>query len=387
MLRTVDLLVVGGGVVGASIAYHAAALHGGSVLLCEQHAPAARGATAKSGGLLRMHHTDRHEARLACLSFGTFVHWGEAVGGDCGFVRTGFAMVVGPEHVRNLRRNVAMLQSLDAPVKLLSPEEFLGLHPDWELNGVGAVAYEPNSGYADAVKTTLGFLAAAGRCGAEVMEGVRITELEVSRGRVTGVVTNAGRISAGAVVVAGNVWARPLLAQVGVGLEVRAKHIGICFLGVGARAAGLCTSIDDTGRTYFRPEAGGRLLVGLSGDVWDLDPDLEPPPLQLHQLEDARRRAARRLPWLRDAPFVGARSGFDGYTPDRHALIGPVGEIERLYVSVGFSGGGFKVAPAVGRAVAQEVLEERCAQELEAYRPERFALGQPIRPEHPYTNL
>lgn len=383
-----DAVVVGGGVIGASVAFHLAAAGAGRVVVCEQYRPASRGATSRSGGLLRMHHTDPHEARLAMLSLPTFAEWTERVGGRSGYCRTGFVVVVGPKHAEDLRANVAMLRSLGVATEPLEPADLGRMHPDWSLEGVGAAAWEPDGGYADPALCAVGFLEGAERRGAEVMEGVRATGLRTAGGRVRAVETSAGAVSTDVVVMATSTWRAPVPPEAGVSVEVRPRHIGVCFLdasAVGAESLGTC--IDDTTGAYFRPHPGNRLLLGVSTEVPELDPDLEPPPIGPEPVREARERLARRIPALAGARFAGARSGFDGYTPDRRALIGPAPGLTGLYLAVGFSGGGFKVAPAVGRAVAEEVLTGRCAPEVEAYRPDRFDVGGAIVPDRPYDHL
>jgi sarcosine oxidase, subunit beta len=383
-----DAVVVGGGVVGASIAFHLAAAGAGRVVLCEQYRLASRGATSRSGGLLRMHHTDPHEARLALLSLPVFAGWADRVGGDAGYRRTGFVLLVGPEHAEDLRANVAMLRSLGVPTEALEPSGLGRMLPDWSLEGVGAAAWEPDGGYADPALCALAFAGGAERRGAEVMEGVRVTGILADDGRIRGVETSAGPISTDWVVVATSGWRTPIPPEAGATVEVRPRHIGVCFLDASTVGAGsLRTCIDDTTGAYFRPHPGERILLGVSTEVADVDPDREPPVIGIEAMERARERLARRIPALAGARFAGARSGFDGYTPDRRALIGPAPGLAGLYLAIGFSGGGFKVAPAVGRAVAEEVLTGRCAPEVEAYRPDRFELGRAIVPDRPYVHL
>jgi glycine/D-amino acid oxidase-like deaminating enzyme len=117
-----------------------------------------------------------------------------------------------------------------------------------------------------------------------------------------------------------------------------------------------------------------------------LDPDADPPPLAPDELDESRSRLGRRIPALREGRVVGTASGFDAYTPDKHPLIGPVEGGDGVYLAVAFSGGGFKVAPAVGEAVAAEIAGER-REELEPFRPDRFARGRPVEPSHPYTHM
>jgi glycine/D-amino acid oxidase-like deaminating enzyme len=284
-----------------------------------------------------------------------------------------------------------MLQELGIPLRELSAEDFRELQPFCGAEDVGGVAYEPFSGYADPRLATLAFVRQAARRGLRVLEGVEVTELLRHGDRIVGVQTDRGEIRAGTVVLAGNIGAVPLASCAGLLLPVRPRRIGICFT-EWVPAAGqppLCTYIDDSIGTYFRPEPHGRVLVGIRSKerAAHTDPAEADHTVRLCEMLEARARLARRIPGMREAEFVGARAGVDGYTPDEHALIGRIREMEGLYVAVGFSGGGFKVAPAVGRAVASELLYEREAPVLKAFRPDRFEAGCTIRAEHAYAYM
>jgi len=269
----------------------------------------------------------------------------------------------------------------------LSPGEFRNVQPLCNLEGIAAVAYEPFSGYADPSLATAGFLACARRKGLQIMEGTQVSGLLFDAGTVTGVRTNVGTIHAETVVVASSFWAVRLLADLGVDLPIVPRQIALCYLAWDAAAhAPLCTYIDDAIGTYFRPAVGQQLLVGAG--VKDHDPaDPTNELVQADAQQEAWSRVQTRLPALRAAKPAGAWVGPDGYTPDKHAIIGRVGGWNGLYLATGFSGGGFKVAPAVGQAAAAEILDGVSAPELERFRLERFATGDLIKPEHPYDQM
>ena len=382
-----DVLIVGGGVIGASIAFHLTAGGMKRVVLCEQGRVSAEGATAQSGGLIRMHHTNVWQSRLAWESLPVFEYWAEIVGGTCGFRRTGFACVVSPQYVDRLTDNIGRLRSLGVPVLALSPEEFLELQPGCSGAGIGAVAYEPFSGYANPVLATRSFLDRAEEKGLTILEGSRVIELLSTGGKISGARTSLGEIYADTVVIAANGGALPLLEPFEVAPPIRPKCISICFLCLppALRTSPLCAFVDDTVEAYFRPEDGWKMLVGAG--VNDYDPLNGSTNITEEGAHKARSRAATRFPSLGDAAFVGGRIGIDGYTPDEHAIIGPAPGIDGLYLALGFSGGGFKIAPAVGRAVAAEILSHEVASELEPFRLERFEANQLIRSRSAYAYM
>jgi len=376
-------------VIGAGIAYHLARAHEAEVVLCEQAPLPARGATSRSAGLIRMHHTSMDVVPLALASLHTYAHWHDAVGGDCGFRRTGFALVVGPEHAGELRANVRLLRREGVDTTALEPEQLRELQPFAAVDDVGAAAYEPGSGYADPVLTTLAFLEQARSRGLRVADGAAVLGLRLEDDRVCGADTNLGEVEARTTVLAGGAWTAALLSRHGIELPIRSREIGTCLVD-GSRlppAPACLTYIDDVTGGYFRPDDTGALVAGVPVERWDVDPDAELPPLELAQLEQARERLAHRIPLLRDAELVGTRPGFDAYTPDKQPLVGRLPELDELYVATGFSGGGFKLAPALGEGVAAELLDDEARPELEPFRPDRFVLEQPIETRNVYAHL
>jgi sarcosine oxidase subunit beta len=376
-------------VIGAAIAYHLACADAGEVVLCERAPLPARGATSRSAGLIRMHHTSMDVVPLALASSRTYAHWRDAVGGDCGFRRTGFALVVGPEHADELCANVRRLRREGVETTALGPQELRELQPFAAVDDVGAAAYEPESGYADPVSTTLAFLEQARSHGLRIAEGATALGLRVEDGRACGADTNLGAVEARTTVLAGGAWTAALLRGQGIELPVRSREIGTCLVdGSALPPAPAClTYIDDVTGGYFRPDDTGALVVGVPVDRWDVDPDAELPPLEVAQLEQARERLAHRIPLLEDAELLGTRPGFDAYTPDKHPLVGRLLELNELYVATGFSGGGFKIAPALGEAVAAELTGDETRPELEPFRPGRFVPERLVETHNVYAHL
>src|SRR5919197_369636 len=186
MASGASVVVVGGGVMGCSIAFHLAE-RGAGVLLLEK-GTVCSGMTARSGALIRLHYTNRPEASMAATSLGWFRDWRERVGGWCGFTVTGAAVLVGPDDAERLGRNVAMLRGLGVDTEAVAPEDLAAEHPELDLRGVGAVAWEPGSGYADPVATTFAFASRAVELGTCVRpHGGELSLLGVEAGHRVGV--------------------------------------------------------------------------------------------------------------------------------------------------------------------------------------------------------
>ncbi|GGU44389.1 oxidoreductase [Streptomyces albospinus] len=399
MPGTADVAVIGDGAIGASIAYHLAAA-GAKVALLARSGGFRSSATRRSAGQVRMHHSDPHDARLAALGLETFEHWAEIIGGDCGFRRAGFAFLVDEDHAGVLARTVAELKGLGVETTVLTPDELADEQPALDLDGVAAVAYEPRSGYADPVRTAMALTEQARARGAEVLTGPGGVRLHRTGDRFAGAVLNGDLVSAEHIVVAAGVGSAALCAAAGVGLGtadgtgapralVHSKQVGWAVANTSTIpcAASLCMVIDDIAGTYFRPDGSGQVLFRVPLDGSQAPGDDTRIPRRSAEVAAARALAAPRLRGLTAAEVTTAARAAEAYTSDGRALIGPLAPHPGLYLATGFNGGGFKAAPAVGRAVAAELLSGVVRPELDPYRPDRFAAGEPVPIIQRYRNM
>jgi sarcosine oxidase subunit beta len=388
MTETADVIVVGAGVQGASLAFQLAR-RGARVAVLERETVAA-GATGRSSGFVRMHYDLESESRLAWLSFPYFTSWPEMVGaGDPGFVRTGFLHVMPEALADHMRANVAMQQRLGIPTRTVDPAEIGRLVPGAVTDDLAVGAYEPESGYADPSGTAAGFLAAARRFGARFVQGSRVTAIALDGDAVVGVDTDRGRVTAPAVAVAVGAWAAELVRTAGVDLPVRAWRHETAYFGLpSGHGPDFPIVIDEVNQAYFRPEAHDMMLVGVEGrNEVGGSPDRPLGTAGPDAIEDMVRRVCARVPWMTDGTFRTAHGGQDGITPDQRPILGHGGP-DGLYLACGFSGTGFKTAPAVGACLAELILDGRTTTaDISAYGPERFAEGRPLVGEHPYGAL
>jgi len=382
MTETADVVVVGGGVNGVSIAYALAARGVRRVVLCEK-AALASGASGYSSALVRMHYTNEWDARLAFASFPVFRSWTEIMGGPSVFTHTGFVNVVAPPYAEALRRNVEMLRAIGIDTVALSPADLHDLQPFANVEDLGAAAWEPASGYADPAATVEGFRRRAQDLGAEVRQWTGVTRILRRESRVLGVETVAGRIDAGAVVVAAGAWAPRLCREIGLDIPARVKGLDTVQV---TRPAALTDPhmifIDNVQGSYFRPESGIRTIVGVPCQEWDLDPD-GPAVLAPGAAAVGAQILTHRIPALEGATLARGYRAFDCYSRDRHAILGRVDGIDGLYLATAFSGSGFKIAPAVGVCMAELILDGRAKTvDIEPFSLRRFAEGRS--PEGPY---
>jgi sarcosine oxidase subunit beta len=205
MPETAEAIVIGAGVMGASLAFHLTNTGLKAVTVLDKKGLCA-GMTAKSGALVRMHYTNEPEARMAFAALRYFQHWKDMVGGECGFRRTGFIMTVTPDHADHLRKNVEMLRRVGVNTSVIAPQELQELQPFAQVDDLTVAAYESESGYADPLATTTAFMRQAQHQGARLREGVAVTAIRTSGGRVIGVDTSAGPFDAPIVVVMAGPW-------------------------------------------------------------------------------------------------------------------------------------------------------------------------------------
>jgi glycine/D-amino acid oxidase-like deaminating enzyme len=385
MVQTADVVVIGGGVNGASIAWALASKGLRSVLV--EKGALASGASGRSSALVRMHYTNEWDARLAWASFPVFRSWSELMGGPPVFTRTGFVTVVAPAYADNLRKNVEMLRGIGVNTSALTPRELLDLQPFANVDDVGAAAYEPESGYANPAETVEGFRRRADELGSRVLQWTTVTRVQRQGDRITGVETSAGRIDAGAVVVAAGAWSMRLLGEIGVTLPARSKAIDtVQVTRPPELAGGHMIFIDNIQGNYFRPEGRELTLAGVPCQEWDIDPDTLGTGLPPHAPALGAQLLTHRIPAMEKARMARGYRAFDGYSQDRHAVLGRVDGVDGLYLATAFSGSGFKIAPAVGTCMAELIAEGRAKTvDIEAFNVRRFAQGKTVEGPHPYA--
>jgi len=383
-----DIIVVGAGVQGTALAFHLAR-RGADVLVVERSSVGA-GATGRSSGFVRMHYDLALEAELAWRSFPWFAQWAERVGaGDPGFVRTGFLQLVPASEADALRANVRAQQALGIPTEAVGPGEVARLVPGMRVDDVTVAAWEPGSGYADPTGTAMGLLAAARRHGAGYAPGVRAQRIVTDGGRVTGLETDRGTVAARVVVDAAGAWAAELARTAGVEVPVEPWRHDTAFFGLPAgRPSSIPIVLDHSGSVYFRPEGRNLLLVGLeSHNELGGSPDRPIAATSQDVLATMVDRLCARVPWMEAGDLRTAHGGQDGITPDQRPIIGPAGP-DGLFLLCGFSGTGFKTAPAIGESAAEWILDGRpITVDLTRFSLDRFAAGRLIEGEHPYEAL
>jgi sarcosine oxidase subunit beta len=353
-----NVVIVGGGIVGTSIAWALARRGVSNIVLLERSTIAAE-ASGKTGALLRRHYTNDIEARLAQLGFTIYRDWPDVVGGQSGYVPEGLVVTVdcSGEHASNIERlkiNVARLKQIGIDCRVISAVELSELQPFVETGDIPFAAFEPQSGYVDAIQATRSMANAAKDLGVDVRERVHVEQLVSNGGRITGVETSVGDFSADLVICANGPWSKSLVRHLGIDLPITALRVQIAILQRPLHLdSGHFVYLDTAAGIFTRPWGPGRSLVGVGGgDQHDeVDPNNYNPRNDAGYGEIAIQAIARRIPVMAGASYLHGHAGLYDMTPDAHPIIGPT-PVDGLYLAAGFSGAGFKKAPAVGLCLA-----------------------------------
>ena len=343
--RTADIVILGAGVMGTSIAFHLAKWQAGKIVVIDKD-HVGRGGSGRSSALIRMHYSYPPEVELALVSLRMFQNWQEVVGAPGDFRKTGFVRIVHPNETERLKLNVEMQRRLGTRVELIDRHQLHELEPDWDVDDVEFAAYEPDSGYGDGAGVAGDFLSAARELGVAYSPRTQATELIVDGSCIRGVVTDQGAISAPAVIAASGPWTRPLIQRVGYDLPIECEYHQVAILrNAPDMKGGGCACIDSVTATYFRSDVHDKFLVGDFYGKRPVDPDNFPQRASDESLEEIIERTCRRVPKFEGAEVMRGVTGVYDMTPDSRPLLGEIPGIRGLYVCAGFSGMGFKIPP------------------------------------------
>jgi sarcosine oxidase subunit beta len=356
-----DAVVVGGGAIGASAAFHLRRLGLSDVVLLERESLAS-GSTSKSAGGIRTQFADELNIRIALRSLEEFERFEELTGADISFRQHGYLFLLDrDEDAATFREALALQHGLGVPSCELTPAEAAEIVPQLSLDGLVAATFCARDGTATPEAVVRGYASAAG---ATILQGCPLTGVEIRGGRIAAVETPRGRIATDTVVCCAGVWSKDVAALAGVELPVEGEARSMWFTPEdGGLPERLPLTIDFSTGFYVHREGPGLAFGGR-----------EP------RLEDVAEAAARRLPAIVDLPVQSSWWGWYDVSPDWNALVGEAVEPARFFYATGFSGHGFQQAPAVGEHLAELVLGRPPTIDLSAFAVDRFA-GGAARPE------
>ena len=387
--RTADAVIIGGGVIGCAIQYNMARLGVTNTVLLERDVLGS-GSTGRSQAICRMHYSNPITTELAWQSLQIFADFDARVGGTSGFVRTGYLVVVNEADQSGLERNVALQQELGVPSSVVSRDDLARLAPMVTLYDDERAAWEPESGYADPYQVTVSYAARAREAGARIAARNPASGIEASGDRVRAVVTTAGdRIATDTVIVAAGPWSKRVLAGVGVDVPLIPVRHQVATVARPVETVPHHPTVGDISQSFsFRPDGSNFTTMGFGDDEEQSDPEAYPQGVDISEAASARARLARRIPGMADAYYRGGWSGLFTTTPDWHPVLDAAPGVGGLYCAIGFSGHGFKLSPAIGKSVAELVVEGQARDvDLAPLRFTRFAEGDLLNSSYRYRVL
>ena len=382
MTRTADVVVVGGGVVGTSAAYHLADAVAGHVLVLERADHLAAGSTGACAGGFRYQFSSEVNVRLSRASIPMITGFTEEHGLPLDVAQHGYLFLVRTESLwRDFRAANRMHASVGVEADVRSPEEAVALAPGISPEGLVGATYGPMDGIADPSGLTHGYATLARRAGAEIELGVEVQGVRSSDGRVLGVDTTGGPVDAGVVVNAAGPWAGRLASTVGVDIPLEPIPRHVLVTGPFPGAPERRTLVIDAETTfYFHREGAGVLMgMGSSAEVASFDTT----PDEGFIAEELLPTAVRIFPPVEEAAIEHTWVGLYEMTPDRHPIIGQAPGVAGFYLANGFSGHGFQHAPVVGKLLAELIVEGAARTvDISNLGLERFERGHLVREGH-----
>jgi sarcosine oxidase subunit beta len=388
MAQTCDVVIVGGGVTGASTAWSLARRGAGKVVVLEKSYLGA-GSSGKSGAIIRQHYSNRLTAAMAQKSLRVFEHFEDVVGGPAVFTRTGMVLLVNEKDRAGLEANINLQRELGIDVGVVSAQEMPAIDPQAQMAEDEIAAFESEAGYVEAVQVVASFAEAAQRHGAEVLQGVEVKAVLVERGRVAGVDTNEGRFHAGTVILATGPWAALLAKSAGLRLPVQACRTQVALFRRPTDFGRRCPVYGDfVHGIYFKPTHGDMIHAGsLAGEEIHnpVDPDHYSEAADADWLPGIRQHLSRRYPIMHRGYGRGGYGALYGITPDWHPILDRLPGIDGAYCAVGFSGHGFKMSPIVGQLMAELVLDGTASTlDISPLRLSRFDENDPVKTPYAY---
>ena len=387
MKTTAEVVVIGGGVIGTSLLFNLGRLGVTDTLLVEKDVLGS-GSTGRSQTMCRMHYSNPVTAIMAWESLGIFTHFREVVGGESGFVETGYVLVANEEDRGSLERNVAMEFQLGIDTKQITADDLRDIAPMVSISEGEVVAWEPRSGYADAHMVTTSYVIRAREMGSEISLKNAATGIEIENGKVNAVTTEQGRVETPVAVVASGPWSKNILAKVDVDVPLVPVRHQVASLSRPVENVVLPPMVSDISLSFsFRPDGAEQTMMGF-GPAEEVNLETYNQGVDLKVMADALHGLARRIPAMAEAEFRRGWSGLFTTTPDWHPILDAVPGIEGLYCAIGFSGHGFKLSPMVGVTMAELIVEGRASSvDISPLRFTRFQEGDLLKSSYRHQVL
>lgn len=380
MMDQADVVVIGSGSLGSSVAFHLAKAGGRSVALVDKHDLCSQ-TSPRAAGLTKQVRRSALMTRLAMRAVKKIERFQEETGEPLVYHQSGSLTIARlPEHEEQLRLEVERARPFKLGVELISPAEARRMMPFLETKGIRAVTYSPTDLYLEPIQIPLGYARAAERLGAFMLPNTAVTGIAVSNGEVERVITDKGDIRTSVVVDAAGAWARLVGGMAGARVPMVATRHQLFITDAidGVAASQPIARIVDA-NVYVRPDKGGLMLGGYEPDPLQLDVRRLPPGFQIADLQldiDVLRRLAasvvEQFPIFRGVKIREHRGGLPTMTADGEHIVGPVPGVRGLFVAGGCCVGGLSIAPAVGELLAEWISTGKPPEDLSPLAPGRF---------------
>ncbi|MEA2639021.1 MAG: hypothetical protein QOF51_415 [Chloroflexota bacterium] len=374
MRDSASVVIIGGGVVGASVAFHLTE-RGMTDVVVVDRSSLASGSTGRSAGGVRQQFSTEINCRMSIISVEKLLRFHETTGGEASFVQSGYLFLLSTaEDWALFQRNVALQRSLGIDVELLDPE---GAHrhlPPMRTDDLLGATFCPTDGHADPTGVCLGYATAARSRGVEVVAGVTVTGIETQHQRVAAVNTDHGRIATPLVVNAAGPWAAQIAALASVEVPIRPYRRQLYYAERPPEIPATAPMVVEFASSmYFRPEGPG-LLLGMTDRSEPSSFNVNTDDAFLAMLVE---RAVRRVPRFEQVELIRGWAGLYDVTPDANPIIGAVGDLEGFVMAAGFSGHGFMHSPATGQLVAELITDGHTTTlDITPFSAARFASGE-----------
>jgi len=386
MHKTADAVVVGGGVIGCSILYHLCVQNMNDVILLEKDVLGS-GSTGRSQTICRTHYSNKITSTMARDSLHIFNNFSEIVGGQSGFVNTGYIVVVNKSDEKGLNHNLRMQQELGINTSAIDTEQLGDIAPMIYTTGDELLAWEPDSGYADSYMVTTSFANRAREMGADIYLRNPVTGIEISNGAVKSVTTPDCTIETPKVIICSGPWSKEIMNSVNVEVPLSTVRHQIATIARPVDKIPNHPIIGDIAQSFsLRPEGTSMTLIGFGEDEAQVDSYNQ--GVDLDNIPSVLSRLIHRMPDMDQAYFRGGWSGLFTITPDWHPILDEVPGVKGLYCAVGFSGHGFKLAPSIGEVMSKLVVgEEIFSIDINQLRFTRFEQNDVLTSSYHYNVL